>query len=168
MNNSGADRFHPLLGPSLRSHLSADRALSMKRISTRVALLAGLIAVLYLGLFDHTPQGSECRKSAPVHGLYTAELCLLRWIPGRSGSPEYVGRLFDAKTGKLLAQRTFSTPVPDLFWSTGLRYSLNPYSPPRYLGPSVEFSRGDGGEGDSSISLPPSFWDKLAAARPRL
>ncbi|MBB5421905.1 hypothetical protein HDG40_000046 [Paraburkholderia sp. JPY158] len=140
----------------------------MKRIFKRAALLVGLIAGLYFGLFDHTPHGRECRNSAPVDGIYRAELCLLRWAPGRSGSPEYVGRLFDAKSGRLLAQRTFSTPVPDLFWSTGLRYSLNPYSPPRYLGPSVEFSRGDAGKGDARISLPPSFWDKLAAARPRL
>jgi hypothetical protein len=96
-----------------------------------------------------------------------AERCLLDWVPG--GSSEYVGRLFDAKSGKLLAQHIFSTTDPKLSWSPGGSYSLDSNSPAiHYDGPSVEFSKGDPDNGDSGISLPPSSWDRLLAARPRL
>ena len=124
------------------------------------------IGLLYFGLFDHTPLGKKCQKSTSPDDRYVAERCLLDWVPG--GNSEYVGRVFDAKTGKKLAQHTFSTPVPELRWSPGVLYSLKPESPPSYIGPSVAFSRGNADDGDSSISLPPSKWDRLLAARPRL
>jgi hypothetical protein len=137
-----------------------------------IARFAGLTAivvvvgVLYFGLFNHTPHGTECQKSASPDGLYVGERCLLDWVPG--GSSEYVGRVLDAKNGKLLAQHTFSTPVPDLSWSSGVNYSVEPDGPLRYIGPSVGFSIGDGGDDSAYISLPPSMWDRLLAARPRL
>jgi hypothetical protein len=133
----------------------------------RVALIAVGIGVIYFFFFNHTPQGTHCKRSKSPDGLYTAERCLLGWDPGFSS--DYVGRLFDAKRGKLLAEHTFSTPVPDLFWSPGMFYSSDPNSPViRYAGPSVVFSSGDLVDGDSGISLPPSSWDRLLAARPRL
>jgi hypothetical protein len=125
-----------------------------------------VIGMLYFALFDHTPHGTACQKSRSPDGHYIAERCLLDWIPG--GSSKYVGRLFDAKTGKKLAQNTFNTSDPDLSWSPGMYYSLGPESSYKDIGPSVGFSRGDPDDGDSGISLPPSRWDRLSAVRPRL
>ncbi|EIF33867.1 hypothetical protein BCh11DRAFT_01656 [Burkholderia sp. Ch1-1] len=132
----------------------------------RMAAMGAIIAMLYFGLFDHTSRGTECQKSTSPNGFYKAERCLLDWIPG--GSSRYVGRVFDAKNGKLLAQHTFSTPVPDLSWSSGVLYSLDPDGPLRYFGATVGFSKGDGGDDSTYISLPPSRWERLLAARPRL
>lgn len=141
----------------------------MKRMSLRprAAVSVGITVVvaLYFGLFNHTPPGSECKKSTSPDGIYIAERCFLEVQSFRDGDARYVGRLFDAGSGKLLAEHTFITPVPDLFWSPGFR-SGEPVA--HYVSPSVNFSRG-GEEGDGSdISLPPSLWDRLLAARPRL
>jgi hypothetical protein len=138
----------------------------MKFPVKRLALVIACIGVLYFSLFNHTPRGTDCENSKSPDGVYMAELCLLRWVPG--GNSKFVGRLFDAKTGKLLAEHTFSTPVPQLSWSSGLYYSNTNSPDARDIGPSVQFSRGDAAKGDSAISLPPSKWDQLLAARPRL
>ena len=107
----------------------------------------------YSWFFNTTPDGTECRSSTSSDGLYVAERCLLKWVPG--GSSKYVGRLSDARTGKLLAQRTFSTTVPEIWWSSyGERF--------------VYFSVGDSDDGSDGIALPPSGWDRLLASRPRL
>src|ERR1700738_4943578 len=135
----------------------------MKLSFNRTVIFAVGVAVLSLCLIDHTPLGTECERSASPDVLYTAERCLLKWVPG--GNSEYVGRLFDAKSGKKLAQRRFSTPAPDLMWSPHIYYSLRPETPPRYTGPSVQFSSGDPVSGNSGIFLPPSKWDKFLAAR---
>jgi hypothetical protein len=111
-----------------------------------------LIGVLYLVLFNHTPQGTECKRSTSPDGDYIAERCVLNWNPG--DSTEYVGRLFDAKNGRLLAELTLKTPVPELSWSD-------------FEGKSVSFSIGDADDNDGSIPIPPSQWDRLLAARPR-
>lgn len=128
---------------------------SRRRIANfaRQTAILAVIGMSCVGLFDRTPHGTECRKSASPDGLYVAERCLLDWVPG--GSSKYVGRLFDAKSGKLLAQKTFSTSVPEISW-------LN------YEGAIVSFSVGDADDGGADISLPPSRWDRLLAARPRL
>ena len=81
-------------------------------------------------------------------------------------SPEYVGRLFDASTGRKLAQRTFNTPVSQLSWSSGVQYRLKPEEPFVDVGPFVSFSVGGGD--NSTINLPPSKWDRLLAMRPRI
>lgn len=78
---------------------------------------------------------------------------MLRWL-GR-GDAQYVGRVFDAASGKLLAQHTFRTPVPTIMWSS-------------YEGDAVLFSVGDGGDASTYVKLPPSRWDMILAARPRL
>jgi len=145
----------------------APTGVSMKIMRLRAVVLVGFaaIGVLYFGLFNRIPHGTECEKSSSPDGIYIAERCFLEVQSFRSGNAKYVGRLFDAENGKLLAEHTFITPVPDLFWSPGFR-SGEPS--PHYVGPSVNFSRG-GEDGDGSdISLPPSGWDRLLAARPRL
>lgn len=87
----------------------------MKRLPfKRITLLTVTIGTLYLLLFDQTPRGTECQKSTSPDRSYIAERCLLNWIPG--GNSEYVGRVSDAETGKVLVQRSFSTPVPETLW----------------------------------------------------
>ena len=125
----------------------------MKLSFKRAALFAVVVGVLSFCLTDHTPHGTECKKSTSPNGLYTAERCLLGWVPG--GNSEYVGRVFDAKSGKKLAQHTFSTPVPEIAWYN-------------YIDLYVSFSSGDGGDDATYISLPPSKWERFLAARPRL
>ncbi|BCQ27022.1 hypothetical protein NK8_52110 (plasmid) [Caballeronia sp. NK8] len=97
---------------------------------------------------------------------YAAERCLLAWAPG--GNSEYVGRVFDAKSGKKLAQRTFSTPVPDFLWSDGVCSSDGPGLPQQCIGPGILFSSGDPIKGNARIPLPPPWYDRLPAVRPSL
>jgi len=123
------------------------------KLSFKRAALFALVVVLYFSLIDQTPHGAECQKSTSPDGFYTAERCLLHWHPG--GDSDYVGRVYDAKSGKLLAQRTFSTTVPEISWLS-------------YEGAIVSFSIGDVDVGDADIPLPPSRWDRLLAARPHL
>ena len=113
----------------------------MKLSVGRIALFAVVVGMLYFCLTDHTPHGTECQRSTSPNGLYIAERCLLVWIPG--GNSEYVGRVFDATSGKKLAQHTFSTPVPEISWLS-------------YEGAIVSFSIGDADDGDADIVLPPS------------
>jgi hypothetical protein len=137
----------------------------MRFLFKRSAILIMALGVIYFCLFNHTPQGTECESSKSPDGLYAAQRCLLDWIPG--GNSEYVGRLFDAKTGSLLAERTFDTPVPQLSWSSGVYYYPNSNSlVTNFINPSVSFSIGGGRS--TYISIPPSKWDRLLAARPRL
>jgi hypothetical protein len=118
---------------------------------------------IYFGLFDHTSHGTGCQRSTSPDGRYTAERCMVDWD---RDSPEYVGRLFDASTGRKLAQHTFNTPVPQLSWSPGFQYQPKPEEPFVDVGPFVSFSVG--GDDDSSINLPPSKWDRLLAMRPHI
>lgn len=66
-----------------------------------------------------------------------------------------VGRVYIAQTGRLIAQHTFSTPIPEISWNS-------------YSEAYVSFSKGDGGDDSVYISLPPSFVDRMLAARPHL
>ncbi|QIE26181.1 hypothetical protein SBC1_45460 (plasmid) [Caballeronia sp. SBC1] len=86
----------------------------MKPLYKRAALCAAVVGVLYFSLFDTTPPGTECERSTSPNGLYIAERCVVQWIPG--GNSKYVGRVFDAKSRRKLAQHTFSTPVPQIAW----------------------------------------------------
>lgn len=138
----------------------------MKSILKRVVCGSTAIGILYFTLFDTTPRGTECKRSTSPNGLYIAERCVLRWLP--RGDSKYVGRLFDAKSGRKLAQHIFSTPVPDLSWYLGMDYSPKDDGVLIHAPPSVGFSIGDGGDDATFISLPPSTWDKLWAARPHL
>ncbi|MGV2290037.1 hypothetical protein AAHK20_15090 [Trinickia sp. YCB016] len=112
-----------------------------------------LIGALYLVLFNHTPQGKECKRTTSPDGSYIAELCLLEWVPGSDS--EYVGRIYDTKNGNLLIQRPFSAHSSDtqIAW---------------YDDESMSFSIGGGEDNSGYITLPPSKWDRLLAARPRL
>jgi hypothetical protein len=125
----------------------------MRPFFKRAALSATVVGVLYFVLFDTTPRGDECERSTSPDDLYIAERCVLQWVPG--GDSKYVGRIFDAKSGKKLAQHTFSTPVPQIAWFD-------------YTDVYVSFSIGDDGSDSPYISLPPSKWDRLLAARPHL
>ncbi|WP_310631366.1 hypothetical protein [Paraburkholderia sp.] len=130
--------------------------------------VALLVIAAYFVLFNHNPQGTRCERSVFSEHTYTAELCFVKFGAYRSGNMEYVGRLFDSKTGTLLAERVFVTPTPELSWSSGVKYSLDGGLSYQTTGPSVEFSRGDGGAGNTGIPLPPSMWDRIKAMRPRL
>ncbi|QIE26441.1 hypothetical protein SBC1_42820 (plasmid) [Caballeronia sp. SBC1] len=121
----------------------------MKPILKRVVLCAAVVGVLYFSLFDTTQHGTECHKLTSPNGIYIAERCLLQWVPG--GDSKYVGRVLDAKSGKKLAQHTFSTPEPTILW---------------FVDGTMSFSTG--GDDDAFITLPASTWDKLLAARPHL
>ena len=125
----------------------------MKSILKRVVCGSTVIGILYFSLFDTTPRGTECERLTSPNGLYVAERCVLRWVP--RGDSKYVGRLFDAKSGRKLAQHTFSTPVPQIAWFD-------------YTDVYVSFSIGDDGDDSPYISLPPSKWDRILAARPHL
>jgi hypothetical protein len=125
----------------------------MKSIVRRTAILAMIVGTLGFVLLDTTPHGTECQDSQSPDGKYSAQLCMLKWL-GR-GNARYVGRVFDAKSRKLVAQHTFTTPVPTISWSS-------------YEGETVLFSIGDGGDESTYVDLPPSSWNRLLAARPRL
>jgi len=125
----------------------------MKFALRHTALVMVTIGMIYFLAFNHTPPGTECQHSKSPDGLYIAERCLLDWVPG--GNSKYVGRLFDAASGHLVAQHTFATPVPTILWSS-------------HEGETVLFSVGDGGDDATYIPIPPSTWDRLLAARPRL
>ncbi|MGV2293256.1 hypothetical protein AAHK20_31425 [Trinickia sp. YCB016] len=117
--------------------------LSLKRI----ALFAVIVGGLYLCLLNQTPHGDSCVSSTSTDDAYVAELCLLTW--SSRDIPEYVGRVYDAKSGKMLAQSTFLTSDPEVIW---------------FKSGGLAFSRGDEA---AFIDLPPSKWDRLLAARPR-
>lgn len=114
----------------------------------RVALFAVVLGGLYLCLFNRTPHGDSCVSSTSTNGVYIAELCMLTW--SSRDDPEYAGRIYDAKSGTMLVQRTFPTPVREITW---------------FDDGSMSFSRG--GDEAAFIDLPPSKWDRLLAARPR-
>jgi hypothetical protein len=125
----------------------------MKFMLRHAALVAITIGIIYSFAFNHTPPGTECQSSKSPDGLHIAQRCLLDWVPG--GNSKYVGRLFDANSGQLLAQHVFATPVPTIMWSSS-------------EDETVLFSVGDGGDDATYIPIPPSTWDRLLAARPRL
>jgi hypothetical protein len=114
----------------------------------RIALFVVIVGVMYWYLFNRTPHGKDCISSTSTNGIYIAELCMLRW--SSRDDPEYAGRIYDAKSGKLLLQRTFPTSVPAIMWldKRGILFSV-------------------GGDEAVLIYFPPSTWDKLLAARPR-
>ncbi|MCX4144786.1 MULTISPECIES: hypothetical protein [Paraburkholderia] len=131
---------------------STERAARVGRIAglwvTRIASVAVLwIAVNYWIGADLRSKAHDCRKTPSDGGRYIAELCLLRWNPGNDS--DYVGRVYDAKNSELLAERTFSTPVPELSW---------------WKEDNVSFSRG--GDDSSWVILPPSLYDRLLAKLP--
>jgi hypothetical protein len=131
---------------------STERAARVRQIAAlsarRIVSLALLgVAVNYWTSVDLRSKAHDCRRTPSDGGHYIAELCLLRWNPGNDS--DYVGRVYDAKNRELLAERTFSTPVPELLW---------------WKEDNVSFSRG--GDDSSWVILPPSLYDKLLAKLP--
>jgi hypothetical protein len=131
---------------------STGRGACARRIArvwaVRIASGAALwVAVNYWIGADLRSKAHDCRKAPSDGGRYIAELCLLRWNP--AGNSDYPGRVYNAKGGELLAERTFSTPVPELSW---------------WKEESVSFERG--GDDSSWVILPPSLYDRLLAKFP--
>ncbi|MFM0338963.1 hypothetical protein [Paraburkholderia fungorum] len=128
------------------------RAARVRRIVGLWAMRTTGVAVLWVAVnywigVDLRSKAHDCKKASSDGGRYIAELCLLRWNPGNDS--DYVGRVYDAKDGELLAKRTFSTPAPELSW---------------WKDESVSFS--SGGDDSSWVILPPSVYDRLLARLP--
>ncbi|WP_156992618.1 hypothetical protein [Paraburkholderia oxyphila] len=114
-----------------------------------IAILVTAIALGYM-FFTHRAdsQAYSCVRSTSPDGRYIAEECTLDW--DRGDNPKYVGRLYDAASGKLLARRTLHTPVPGITW-------VNQY---------LLFS--SGGDDEDMVALPLSLYDRFNAAYWRL
>ena len=112
----------------------------MKKLATTI----GALALLHV-FFTHRSDSKayDCVRSTSSNGRYIAEECTLDWDHG--GYPKYVGRVYDAASGKLIARQTFHTPVPEIMW--GDTYVL--------------FQRGGG---DGLVNLPPSRYERINAA----
>ena len=113
---------------------------------TAIVIILALAASYWAGARQRS-KATGCDKVPSNSGRYVAELCLLQWNP--SGNSDYLGRVYEAKTGKLLARREFSSPVPELSW---------------WKDESLSFERG--GDDSSRIKLPPSLYDRLLAELP--
>jgi len=120
----------------------------MTRLEKMMKWVAALFAIGFIFIclirFGFRPTGRDCVRQSSPDGAYVAERCVLEWRPG--GNSDYQGKVYDSKSGRLLVDRTFSTPVPDLSWSED----------------SVAFSRG--GDESSFVTLPPTWFDRLKAA----
>jgi hypothetical protein len=94
------------------------------KLSFKRAALFAVVVVLCFFLTDRTPRGTECEKSTFPNGLYIAAQCVLHWHLGSDS--DYVGRVYDVKSGKMLVQRTFSTTVPEILWfdDGGMSFSM--------------------------------------------
>lgn len=123
--------------------------IKVKRIIAGVALwivlpVVGLAGGLYWLAYKPDSGASECERKISPDGRYLAEQCLISW--GGRDDPDYLGRVYDAKTGTLLVRRRFSTPVPELDW---------------FDDGNVSFSRG--GDDASYVKMPPTLYDRLTA-----
>lgn len=87
----------------------------------------------------------DCQRKQSENGAYIAELCLLR---DNGHDADYLGRVYAAHGGALLAKRTFDATEADIYWDRG----------------SVAFKRG--GNGDDLILMPPTLLDGLMARLP--
>ncbi|MEX3669164.1 hypothetical protein AB3X82_13305 [Paraburkholderia phenoliruptrix] len=87
----------------------------------------------------------DCERKQSDDGKYIAELCLLR---DEGHDADYVGRVYDAKDGQLLVERTFNAAETELSWLNG----------------QVSFMRG--GENYDVVRLPASWMERLLAKAP--
>lgn len=109
-----------------------------------VIAIAGL-ALLYFYITHLSDSNAyDCVRSTSPNGRYVAEECVLD--SGRGGNPKYVGRVYEAASGKLIARQTFRTPVPEIMWG----------------GDYLLFQRG--GDGEGLVNLPPSRYERINAA----
>ena len=105
-----------------------------------IALLVDYALDVRLRLGAH-----DCQKKRSDDGQYVAELCLLR---DNGHDADYVGRVYDAKDGRLLVERTFNAAETELSWFNG----------------QVSFMRG--GEDSDTVGLPASWIERLRARMP--
>lgn len=142
-----------LLRLSVRSDLSADQGPLMSKVAKAVIWFALAVAVgitiNYALDIERRLKADECERSRSPGGQYLAERCLVQWR-GPDDS-DYVGRVYDARSGTLLVERSFNTPVPELFW---------------WKSEAVSFSRG--GDESSTVCLPPTAYDRFNALLPSL
>ncbi|MBN3856570.1 hypothetical protein G3N59_24620 [Paraburkholderia sp. Ac-20340] len=108
-----------------------------------IFLLAFLACASLYFMAGHRPEPSDCVRSTSPDARYVAEECLLEWNHG--DNPKYSGKLYDAKTGTLLAQRILHTSVPQIMWGQD----------------AMLFERG--GEDENLVRLPPSFFERFSA-----
>ncbi|WMY07331.1 hypothetical protein [Paraburkholderia phenoliruptrix] len=87
----------------------------------------------------------DCERKQSDDGKYVAELCLLR---DNGHDADYVGRVYDAKGGQLLVERTFDAAETELSWLNG----------------QVSFMRG--GDDSDVVRLPASWVERLLARAP--
>jgi hypothetical protein len=87
----------------------------------------------------------DCERKQSDDEKYIAELCLLR---DNGHDADYVGRVYDAKDGQLLVERTFNAAETELSWLNG----------------QVSFMRG--GKNYDVVRLPTSWMERLLAKTP--
>lgn len=110
----------------------------------KLAIAITALALLYFFITHRSDSRAyDCVRSTSPNGLYVAEECTLDWDHG--DNPKYVGRIYDAASGKLISRQTFHTPVPEIIWG----------------GDYLLFQRG--GDGDGLVSLPPSLYERINA-----
>lgn len=117
---------------------------SIWKILFRLAIL--ICSAWYVLVYGYVAlqrsRAQHCERE--VHGKYIAERCML--------GPEFwmVFRLYDAQSGKLLAERTYDDPTfPVLIWENDrVYYDLSPKA------------------GEGSVTLPPSWLDGWRARLP--
>ncbi|QBQ96353.1 hypothetical protein [Paraburkholderia pallida] len=114
-------------------------------IAIAIAIAIAVLALIFLFITHRSDSRAyDCTRSTSPNGRYIAEECTLDW--NRGDNPKYVGRVFDAASGKLIARQIFRTPVPEIMW--GDSYLL--------------FQRG--GDGEGLVNLPPSRYERINAA----
>jgi hypothetical protein len=112
----------------------------MKKLAIAIAVLA---LVYFFATHRSDANATSCVRSTSPNGLYIAEECMLDW--NRRDNARYVGRVYEAASGKLIARRTFHTPVPEITWvDNHLLFQA-------------------GGDDDDLVVLPPSLYDHINA-----
>ncbi|WP_322058602.1 hypothetical protein [Paraburkholderia sp. J63] len=110
----------------------------------KVLIAVSTLALIYFFITHRSDsKASSCVRSTSPDRLYIAEECRLDW--NHRDNPEYVGRVYGAASGKLIARRTFSTPSPKIMWADNY----------------VQFQIG--GDDDDLVMLPPSLYDRINA-----
>ncbi len=114
---------------------------------SRLIKLCILVTVAFIGIpYGHDALNRsgahDCRRE--VSGDYIGETC---YLPDQWGA---VFRLYDVRSGELLAERSYVDPeVPSLIWiENRVRYDFNAK------------------DGEGFVTLPPTWWDRFKAKLP--
>lgn len=116
-----------------------------------VVVIVGFNVVQYIVDAHAGTTASECNSVISQSGLYRVESCV---TGGNGDIDDFVGRLYDAHSGKLLARTDFDS-------MDGGRPEFMPDES------AVIFRRGEGnGSGSGTIDIPPNWRDRLRAILP--